>query len=410
MKTRLNGVWLSVAAIGFMLSAALIIASTGGVNGAVPYYVNVVVDGEHIWDNVVPRDDPYFSLDYPGSAFLVHIDPALGQPTWIDPDTSEVGDGYLGWCVEPGSTPLPEEVRDPEGYDAVMYSTLDLPDELQGMADWNEINWILNNKQNSYSSGVYGARPWYTDPYLHGARDIQHAIWHFCGGDGWAGEGGIEPLSSVGALITEAATHDTYVPDPDAGDIVGYVIHFADDPEGIYGDAYNYQDLLIEIVFPEVPEINEQTAWAFGETELNNLTVETKKGDKPLTEKWGWGFEYIVDTDSPYVARLWAGAGQNDPDNGEQVGWVTVSNDAEHLYISYDLFENYYLTSSHVYVGDYDETSGSLGMTTAAPGQFPYINGDLDDVESYDVPEIDLDDFETGDLFIAVHGVVWTWV
>jgi len=298
--------------------------------------------------------------------------------------------------------------------DAVMYSTLDLPTELQGIADWNEINWILNNKMNSYSSGVYGGETWYTDPYLHGAYDIQYAIWHFCGDDTWAGLGGINPVSPEGALIAAAATHDTYVPDPDAGEIVGYVIHFADDPEGQNGPAYDYQDLLIEIEFPEgPPESHEETAWAFGETELNNLTVETKKGDKPLTEKWGWGFEYEVGDGSegtPYTARFWAGAGQNDVTKGTQVGWVYVWDDGEYLYISYDLFENHYMTSSHVYVGDYDDTSDSLGMTTAAPGQFPYNHDGLNNVNDYDVPAIDLGDFDTEDLFIAVHGVVWTWV
>ncbi len=68
----------------------------------------------------------------------------------------------------------------------------------------------------------------------------------------------------------------------------------------------------------------------------------------------------------PHVTDLWAGAGQNDTTKGTNVGTVTISNDVNNLYVTYDITSpNCYLTELHVY-------AGAEGPGSGAPGKFPY--------------------------------------
>lgn len=51
-------------------------------------------------------------------------------------------------------------------------------------------------------------------------------------------------------------------------------------------------------------------------------------------------------------------------------GNITVGNDSENLYVTYQAAENWYFTTLHLFVGNYQ--SIQLNNGNPAPGQFPY--------------------------------------
>lgn len=363
MKSRFKGVWLTIATIGFMLGAAMMIFSSAGVSG-IGYAVNFSVSGNQ-WSNS------------PDSSFLVSV--------WNIPATAGLeDDDYLGWCAEFNGTLTPSTT-----YNAMMYSTLDtnLPSHLTDEEQWDKVNYVLNHRVGIYLG----------NPYTHDMYEIQYAIWHFTG----YSYSNIGNDPHVWILIQAADTYGSGYT-PGAGDIVGYILVPYEDPQA--DPPEDNQNLVIEAEEPDdPPEYEDETAWAFGETELDNLT-KTKNGVQvPLTDKWGWCFAYDVGDGSSgdeYKTKLWAGAGQNDVTKGYLAGYVWIWDDGDYLYVKYVLATDVYITESHVYVGD-------DYPTTAAPGQFPYNNDDLGYLTSYSVPAIDLDDFDGTELIIAVHGVVW---
>ncbi len=103
----------------------------------------------------------------------------------------------------------------------------------------------------------------------------------------------------------------------------------------------------------------------------------------------------------PFVTDLWVGAGQNDITKGTNVGTVTVTNDSENLYVTYEITStNCYMAEVHLYVGtEFPES--------AAPGMFPYKEEFIDNTTEWTF-SIPLDDFdeECGDLVIAAHAEV----
>ena len=108
----------------------------------------------------------------------------------------------------------------------------------------------------------------------------------------------------------------------------------------------------------------------------------------------------------PFVADLWAGAGQNDTTKGTKVGTVTVTNDGENIYVTYEITESEcYLTEVHAYVG-------KNPLTTAAPGQFPFKK-EFEESEGYPTEytfEISIsEELDAGCedmLFVAAHAEV----
>jgi hypothetical protein len=70
------------------------------------------------------------------------------------------------------------------------------------------------------------------------------------------------------------------------------------------------------------------------------------------------------------VFTLWGGKTIN-------VGTVTVSNDEENLYVTYDTTGDWYLKEVHLYVLDYEPTE------RLTPGQAPYKSGDISYATSY---------------------------
>lgn len=99
----------------------------------------------------------------------------------------------------------------------------------------------------------------------------------------------------------------------------------------------------------------------------------------------------------PTVVTLIAGQSIN-------AGTVTVSNDADYVYVTYSTANGYHLTQTHLYVGD----CALIPVTNAGnpiPGQFPY-SGTHNNADSYTY-QVPLSAFGTGTCgCIAAHAVV----
>jgi hypothetical protein len=134
----------------------------------------------------------------------------------------------------------------------------------------------------------------------------------------------------------------------------------------------------------------EETAWAFGNVTFIQLGIGNN---------WGWVFDYTVGS-GPFVTDLWAGAGQNNINNGTLVGNVTVTDDGTNLYVTFNITApNWTMGLAHLYVG-------TSNPTTAAPGQLGHNSGDLPNLITYTFT-VPLGSWGTGtQLKLAAHAEV----
>ena len=110
-----------------------------------------------------------------------------------------------------------------------------------------------------------------------------------------------------------------------------------------------------------------------------------------------------VDDACSVTQPLYAGAGQNNPANGTEVGTVTATVNGHMLSVVYDVVAPWSGVEYHLWVGkrEYEPDGRLLIPRNAAPGRFPYSG-----FASY---EIDLDElgFQLGDpIYISAHAVV----
>lgn len=277
---------------------------------------------------------------------------------WDLPDDHDLEDDtYDGWCIQKYVT-----ITHNTEYDGVLYHSYDDTDYFPSSwddVDMNKVNYLINNRDG------------------YEMMEIQHVMWYLFG---WSYGGNDQDIID---LIDEVDDVEVFV--PEEGDLIAWLI-----------EADDTQNVLIEVLIPE--ELDEETAWAQGssDTELWDIPVTDKKGDiVPLTDKWGWYFEYAEgDGDITHVSKdLYAGAGQNDISKGTYVGTVEVWDSLGTLYVTYNVEEGVNLLEAHIFA---DEDLPE----TAAPGQFPY--------SSETDFEFEIDDLPSGweSLFIAVHGVV----
>jgi len=99
----------------------------------------------------------------------------------------------------------------------------------------------------------------------------------------------------------------------------------------------------------------------------------------------------IVNDVSSYKTNLIAG-------QHTVAGSVTVSNDGENLFVTYETVDNWLINETHLYVG-------TAIPTNSAPGKFPYKHEELGGVTT-DTYEILLDDLGVGPcdtIYIAAH-------
>ena len=89
---------------------------------------------------------------------------------------------YLGWCLDRGHNMSRSTLLN-----VTLYSSLNPPVSLN-TKPWNQINYILNNKQGTMD-------------------DVQQALWYFMG---WWSFGNLSPTAQT--LVNEANAHSDFVP------------------------------------------------------------------------------------------------------------------------------------------------------------------------------------------------------
>lgn len=117
---------------------------------------------------------------------------------------------------------------------------------------------------------------------------------------------------------------------------------------------------------------------------------------------WGW-------TNGPlepgsYEFELWAGAAGCDTSKGTKVGLLTVDYDGSTAIVTYNMYEDNYMTATHLYVGSDRLPRDKKGRETVAPGQYPYKHDSLNNVttDSYTVTGL------SGDIYVVAHAdVCW---
>jgi hypothetical protein len=103
------------------------------------------------------------------------------------------------------------------------------------------------------------------------------------------------------------------------------------------------------------------------------------------------------------VQTLWAGAGQNNTENGSAAGAVTATVVGNMLYVEYSVNMSYYLTEAHLWVGK----DKKKVPKNAAPGRFPFKkNLDFASGTTFEVNLTSLGINPGDPVYVAAHGVV----
>ncbi|MEM2143951.1 MAG: hypothetical protein QW279_01200 [Candidatus Jordarchaeaceae archaeon] len=231
---------------------------------------------------------------------------------------------YTGYCIELG---IP--VATPTQVTLVCTDSAGSP--------WNEINWLLNNYDDS--------------------MDLQFAIWRLQGWTAaeinyWMSTNPAWPSYSTTAenMYTEALSYSDF--DPGPGDWVGVRCV---GPEAA-------QDFLIKI---RIPCYCYETAYGKG-------TGDAAPTDFiPTFSNWGWTNRLPGYGD--YTFDLWAGAGQCDTSKGTWVGTVTIHYTSAGLTWDTDLAPGVVLQEEHVYAGTTEfplVKQGKKTVPTVAPGKY----------------------------------------
>jgi hypothetical protein len=159
--------------------------------------------------------------------------------------------------------------------------------------------------------------------------------------------------------------------------------------------SYTWQDCITV-----VKETKTETAFAFG----GDLAKCFDQFD--VSNRWGWSNGPLAE--GSYTFDLYAGAGQCDLSKGTKVGTLSVvysNGTATVIYqmagVNSDTNMPYALTETHLYVGSEPLARNKQGESTVAPGQFPYINAELNtSSRSYTVSGL------SGEIYVVAHATV----
>jgi hypothetical protein len=117
--------------------------------------------------------------------------------------------------------------------------------------------------------------------------------------------------------------------------------------------------------------------------------------------RWGWSIGPI--DEGEYQFDIFSGAAECDRSNGRYVGILTVNYSGDTMTISYDTFENFDMTETHVYIGDVPMPKDDAGSVTLCPdgngggcSDHHIVNGATD---SYTITGV------SGPKYIIAHSV-----
>lgn len=173
---------------------------------------------------------------------------------------------YTGWCVDLGRF-----IYTNTDYTANVYSSYDPNFADLGLVDHPEnidlVNYLLNQNwvgQTSPSGGTYTA------------YEVQRAIWTLI--DDNTGFGGTQ--AHIDEIVADAyANGEGYV--PGCGDVVAVALASYNDAGKINAQVIIAQ---VELECEPIYEFSSESAWAWGENELN----------PGQNGRWGWYFEYTL--------------------------------------------------------------------------------------------------------------------
>jgi hypothetical protein len=158
----------------------------------------------------------------------------------------------------------------------------------------------------------------------------------------------------------------------------------------------------------------DESAFAYGGTFESDYTgVAGIPGQDPdancfpnleeLTEnRWGWTNGPLT---APYEASypLYAGAGQCILAKGQLSGYVDVDYDGSNVSVTFRTLDGVTFQKTALYVGNDRLPKKNNGTATAAPGQYPYQDGDA--TSSSDT-EVTYNVSASGNIYIIAHAVV----
>lgn len=140
---------------------------------------------------------------------------------------------------------------------------------------------------------------------------------------------------------------------------------------------------------PTPPVTTCDTAYMFGNYTFNGLEI---------SEKWGWATYYDNVVNGTYTYNLYAGAGQNNINNGYLAGTVTVVIQGSNVQVTINATHpGTIFTETHVYLSD-------ERPETAAPGQF----GNQHTLNNATTDSYNLSYSGDGNFWLIVHASVCT--
>ncbi len=141
-----------------------------------------------------------------------------------------------------------------------------------------------------------------------------------------------------------------------------------------------------------------ETAFAFG----GNYATCFIGMEQLRENRWGWTNGPL--TEGNYEFDIYTGAGRCDLSKGTHVGILFVDYEDGEVTVRYELFDGFFMTEVHIYVGNGELPMVQRGPRTAytvAPGQYTHKNDNLENLTSYSQT------FDaSGEIFLIAHAVV----
>ncbi len=150
-----------------------------------------------------------------------------------------------------------------------------------------------------------------------------------------------------------------------------------------------------------------ETAFTYGggtnaiDSDTTNSFLEIDESGDGIGDfnRWGWSIGSLGQGN--YEFDIYAGAGQSDITKGTIVGTLFLDYNGTTATVTYSMDAGYTLNETHLWVGNEILARDVNDDYTVAPGQYPFIHGDLGALTN--------DAFivaTSGDIYIVAHAVV----
>jgi len=153
----------------------------------------------------------------------------------------------------------------------------------------------------------------------------------------------------------------------------------------------------------DIKKVKCETAFAYSD-EYSTCFLQVEDEFEQLEgynfNNWGWTNGPLSEGNY-YSFDIFAGAGQCDISKGTKVGVLSVDYSGGEATITYAMDQGFSLSEVHLYAGNDPLPKNGRDMYTVAPGQFPIVNENPDNLEH----SVTIDDL-SGKIYIVAHAVV----